>query len=101
MRLMIVGHLEGYISAAGKIALQKGAKITHCEDINQAMGAVRNGKGADLAMVDVKQKIGEFVRMLKEERINLPVVACGVSTDPRAAVKAIQDGAKEYVPLPP
>ena len=26
MRLMIVGQLEGYISAAGKIALQRGAK---------------------------------------------------------------------------
>jgi DNA-binding NtrC family response regulator len=98
---MIVGNLEGYISAAGKIALQRGAKVTHCEDINQALGALRNGKGADLAMVDVKQKIGEFVKTLKEERIHMPVVACGVSTDARAAVKAIQDGAKEYVPLPP
>ncbi len=101
MRLMIVGNLEGYISAAGKIALQRGAKVIHCEDIQQALGALRNGKGADLAMVDVKQKIGEFVQTLKNERIHMPVVACGVSTDARAAVKAIQDGAKEYVPLPP
>ena len=46
MRLMIVGHLEGYISTAGKIALQRGAKVTHCEDIEQALGALRTGKGA-------------------------------------------------------
>lgn len=101
MRLMIVGQLEGYISAAGKIALQRGAKVIHCEDTEQALGALRNGKGADLAMVDIKQKIGEFVQSLEKERIHVPVVACGIGTDARAAVKAIQDGAKEYVPLPP
>lgn len=101
MRLMIVGQLEGHISAAGKIALQRGAKVIHCDDIHQALGALRNGKGADLAMVDIKQRIGDFVDALKEERIHLPVVACGVDADARAAVKAIQDGAKEYIPLPP
>jgi DNA-binding NtrC family response regulator len=101
MRLMIVGNLEGYISAAGKIALQRGAKVIHCEDTEQALGALRNGKGADVAMVDVRQKIAAFVETLKNERIHIPVVACGLATDARAAVKAIQDGAKEYVPLPP
>ena len=101
MRLMIVGQLDGYISAAGKIALQRGAKVIHCEDIEQALGALRNGKGADVAMVDVKQKIGVFVDALRDERIVLPVVACGLGTDARTAVKAIQEGAREYVPLPP
>lgn len=101
MRLMIVGQLEGYISAAGKIALQKGAKVIHCEDIEEAIGALRNGKGADVVMCDVKQKIGAFIAQLEAERICVPVVACGIGTDSRAAVKAIQDGAKEYVPLPP
>lgn len=101
MRLMIVGQLEGFISAAGKIALQRGAKVIHCEDTEQALGALRNGKGADVAMVDIKQKIGAFVAALEAERIHVPVIACGIGTDARAAVKAIQDGAKEYVPLPP
>jgi two-component system, response regulator FlrC len=101
MRLMIIGQLEGYISSAGKIALQKGAKVIHCDDTDQALGALRNGKGADLVMIDVKQKIGPFIDALKMERIHVPVIACGIGTDARAAVKAIQDGAKEYVPLPP
>ncbi len=101
MRLMIVGHLEGYISVAGKIALQKGAKVIHCEDAGEALGALRNGKGADLVMIDVKQKIGPFIESLQAERIHVPVIACGIGTDARAAVKAIQDGAKEYIPLPP
>ncbi len=101
MRLMIIGQLEGYISQAGKIALQRGAKVLHCEDVEQGLGALLNGKGADLVMIDVKQKIGEFVAGLERERIHLPVIACGVDNDARAAVKAIQQGAKEYVPLPP
>ena len=101
MRLMIVGQLEGYISAAGKIALQRGAKVIHCEDIIEAIGALRNGKGADVVMCDIKQKIGKLIEDLEAERIFVPVVACGIGTDSRAAVKAIQDGAKEYIPLPP
>ena len=101
MRLMIVGQLEGYISAAGKIALSRGAKVIHCEDTETALGALRNAKGADLVMIDVKQKIGPFIETLKLERIHIPVVACGIGTDARTAVKAIQEGAKEYVPLPP
>ena len=101
MRLMIIGQLEGYISAAGKIALQRGAKVVHCEDTTQALGALRNGKGADLIMIDIKQKIGEFIEAIRAERIHVPVIACGIGTDARSAVRAIQEGAKEYVPLPP
>jgi DNA-binding NtrC family response regulator len=98
---MVIGHLNGHISQAGKIALQRGAKVIHCEDIVEAIGALLNGKGADLVMIDVKQKIGEFVAQLEEARIHLPVIACGVDNDARAAVKAIAAGAKEYLPLPP
>lgn len=102
MRLMIVGHLEGHISAAGKIALQRGAKVVHCEDTMQALGALRNGKGADLVMIDVKQNIAAFIEALEKERFAIPVVACGIAgTDTSIAVKAIKAGAKEYVPLPP
>lgn len=101
MRLMIIGRLDGYISEAGKIALQRGAKVIHCEDIDEAFGALLNGKGADLVMIDVKQKIDKFIERLDNERIHMPVIACGIGTDARSAVKAIQQGAKEYVPLPP
>jgi DNA-binding NtrC family response regulator len=101
MRLMIVGQLEGYISAAGKIALQRGAKVIHCEDIIEAVGALRNGKGADVVMCDIKQNIGKLIEDLDAERIHVPVVACGIGTDARSAVKAIEQGAKEYIPLPP
>jgi two-component system response regulator FlrC len=101
MRLMIVGSLQGQISVAGKIAIGRGAKVTHCEDTEQALGALRSGKGADLMMVDVKQNIGALIEQLATERFSIPVIACGIDNDAAAAVRAIKAGAKEYIPLPP
>src|SRR5579883_1230432 len=101
MRLLILGPLEGYISTAGKIALSRGAKVAHVSDIEAALTALRGGQGADLVMMDVKLDIARFVASLRQERINVPVVACGIGTDADAAVRAIKAGAKEYIPLPP
>ncbi|MFN8928387.1 MAG: sigma-54-dependent transcriptional regulator, partial [Rhodospirillales bacterium] len=101
MRLLIVGSLEGHITAAGKIAIERGAKVAHCETIDRAMNALRNGQGADLVMIDVKLDVGRMIEQLKAERIHVTVVACGVGTDAQAAVRAIRAGAKEYIPLPP
>jgi two-component system, response regulator FlrC len=101
MRLLIVGTLLGYITEAGRIALDRGAKVAHAETIDQALHALRNGKGADLVMVDVKLDVAKLVEALKSERIAVPVVACGIGTDTQAAVRAIRSGAKEYLPLPP
>jgi DNA-binding NtrC family response regulator len=39
--------------------------------------------------------------MLKDERISVPLVACGIEVDAKVAANAIRAGAKEYVPLPP
>ncbi|MEV8693191.1 hypothetical protein AB0014_25835, partial [Klebsiella pneumoniae] len=55
----------------------------------------------DVALIDVGLDIKRLVDSLKSERINLPVVACGVGADARMAVAAIRAGAKEYLPLPP
>ena len=101
MRLMIIGSLSGQISTAGKIAIGRGAKVAHTEDIDQAMGALRSGRGADLIMMDVKLNIGTLIEQLKMERFAIPVIACGIGTDAATAVKAIKAGAKEYIPLPP
>ncbi len=101
MRLLIVGPLEGYISAAGKIALARGASVAHVDGIEQALTALRSGQGADLLLMDVKLDIGAMVQSLRQERFAVPVVACGVGADASAAVRAIKAGAKEYLPLPP
>src|ERR1700758_588980 len=101
MRLLIVGTLKGQLTTATKIAMEKGAAVTHAESNDQAMAVLRSGKGADLLMVDVALDIRDLVLRLEAEHIHVPLVACGVQTDARAAVAAIHAGAKEYIPLPP
>ncbi|PKQ08737.1 MAG: sigma-54-dependent Fis family transcriptional regulator [Alphaproteobacteria bacterium HGW-Alphaproteobacteria-12] len=101
MRLLIVGTLNGQLSTATKMAMAKGAKVTHTETVDQAIETLRTGRGADLMMVDVAMDIEDLIARLQAEHICIPVVACGVETNARAAVNAIRAGAKEYIPLPP
>jgi two-component system response regulator FlrC len=101
MRLLIVGTLNGQLTTATKIAMEKGALVTHAADNSQALAVLRSGRGADLLMVDVAIDIRALVMALDAERIYAPIVACGTATDARAAVAAIHAGAKEYIPLPP
>src|SRR5580692_8044440 len=101
MRLLIVGTLHGQLTTATKIAMDKGATVTHAADNTQAVAVLRSGRGADLLMVDVAIDIRDLVRRLEAEHIHAPIVACGTATDARAAVAAIHAGAKEYIPLPP
>ena len=101
MRLLIVGSLNGYMGEASKIALAQGVKVSHAETLDGALNALRLGQGGELVFVDVALEITSFMAALTDERITIPVVACGVGADTQAAVSAIKAGAKEYVPLPP
>jgi two-component system, response regulator FlrC len=101
MRLLIVGTLKGQLTTATKLAMDKGATVTHAESIDQALAVLRSGRGADLLMADVALDIRDLVLRLEAEHIHVPIIACGTSTDARAAVAAIHAGAKEYIPLPP
>ncbi len=100
MQLLIIGTLDGQIGAASQIAVQRGAKVQQGDTAEQGMDLLRR-VGADLVMIDVKLDVQEFMDGLTAERINVPVVACGVSNDTQAAVRAVRAGAKEYIPLPP
>src|SRR6202011_2182505 len=101
MRLLIVGTLHGQLTLATKLAMEKGATVTHADGAEMALRVLRSGRGADLLMVEVAVDIRDLITRLEAEHITVPVVACGTSTDARAAVAAIHAGAKEYIPLPP
>ncbi len=101
MRLLIVGSLNGQIGAASKIAIGRGAKVAHADDIDAALHALRSGQGADLVMIDDKLDIPRLIGSLAAEHISIPVVACGLGNDTKTAVAAIKAGAQEYIPLPP
>ena len=74
MRLLIVGTLEGQLTLATKLAMEKGATVTHAEDIEQALRVLRSGRGADLLMVDVAVNIRELVARLENEHIRVPTI---------------------------
>lgn len=101
MRLMILGSLAGQLGAASRVAMSRGAKVLHAEGVEAALHALRTGAGADLVLADVRLDVARLIQSLEAERIAVPVVACGVANDARAAVEAIKAGAREYLPLPP
>lgn len=101
MRLLVVGKLSGQLSAAAKLAMTAGAKVSHVETIEAATHALRVGQGADLLMVDYQLDIRGLISANEAERIRVPVVACGVAADAAGAAAAIKAGAKEFIPLPP
>ncbi|NVJ70778.1 MAG: sigma-54-dependent Fis family transcriptional regulator [Alphaproteobacteria bacterium] len=100
MRLLIVGTLDGQLGAASQIAIERGAQVTHAPDADSALAILRT-RGADLLMVEISLDIPILISKLRTEHFSIPVVACGIGTDPKTAAAAIRGGAKEYVPLPP
>ena len=100
MQLIIVGTLNGQIGEASQIAIKRGAKVQQADTVEAGLDLLRR-IGADLVMIDVVLDVGAFMTAIGAERINVPVVACGVSNDTQAAVRAVRAGAREYVPLPP
>jgi two-component system response regulator FlrC len=101
MQLLIIGTLDGQIGAASQMAIQRGAKVEQVDTVEDGLVALRSSKSADLAMIDVLLDVDHFIKSLVSERITIPVVACGIGNDTKAAVRAIRAGAKEYIPLPP
>jgi len=98
MKVLIVGSLDGRLTAATKLALDKGATVAHATDVGEALSALRLGQGADLLVVDTAVGIGELVRTLEAERIRAPIVACGTAGEAHAAA-AQSSGASGSVGL--
>src|SRR5262249_6993147 len=101
MRLLTVGAPEGQLAAAAKTAMDRGASALHADRIDTVIAILRSGRAADLMMVDIAIDIRDLVSRLEAERMDVPIVACGIENDRDAAIAAIDAGAREYVPLPP
>jgi DNA-binding NtrC family response regulator len=80
MRLLIVGTLSGQLTAATKLAMDRGATVTHAADIAQALAVLRAGRGADLLMVDVAVAIRE----LENTMHRAVLIATGAEIGPEA-----------------
>lgn len=100
MRLLIVGTLDGHISAAAKVVRERGIHVSHVHTQEEALAFLRQG-GADAVFIDVKLSVSAFVQQLECERIHTPLIACGIGNETQLAIQAIKAGAQEYLPLPP
>ncbi len=101
MRVLIIGSLAGELGQAARIAIARGAKLDQADDADTALAHLRADARVDLVLCDLAHDVGAVVSALAAERIAVPVVACGTTHDPEAALRAIRDGAREFLPLPP
>jgi len=101
MRLVIVGRSGAEIATAAAMAAASGAKVQHLTDLTAVLEQLRDGRGADLLLLDAADGIRAAIDRLADERIFLPVVAYGVDCPPDVAAAAIRAGAREFLPLPP
>ena len=101
MKVLIIGSLAGDLGQAARIAIGRGAKLDQADNAESALIRLRSDAHIDLVLCDISHDIGAVVAALAAERIAVPVVACGTGDDPEAAVRAIQAGAREFLPLPP
>lgn len=101
MRLLIVGDLNSEIKKAIEVARTRHAKVVMVTTIEEALNFVREGKGADLILIDAKFDIKSLIDAMKDEHISTPVVAYGIDCSAKTAVTAIKAGAKEFLHLPP
>jgi len=101
VRVLIVGSLASELGQAARIAMARGAEIVQADDTASALVRVRVDSALDLILCDIRADVGGLIRGLGAERIAMPVVACGTNNDADAAVRAIREGAREFLPLPP
>ncbi len=101
MRVLIIGSLAAELGQAARIAMARGAKLEQADDVESGLARLRADARVDLVLCDLAHDVGALVRAMVAERIAAPVVACGTGDDPEAAVRAIRDGAREFLPLPP
>ena len=101
MRVLIIGSLAGELGKAAAIAVARGVRLDQADDVGVAIMRLRNDAGVNLVLCEIGQDIALLVQSLSHERIVVPVIACGPETDPEAALRAVRDGARDFLPLPP
>ncbi len=100
MRVLIIGSLAAELGQAARIAQGRGARLDQADTNAAGLARLRADARVDLVLCDVAHDVPGLVRAMQAERIAAPVVACGTEADPEAAIRAVRDGAREFLPLP-
>ena len=100
MRVLIIGSLAAELGQAARIAQSRGARLDQADTAAAGLARLRADARVDVVLCDVAHDVPGLVRAMAAERIAAPVVACGTEADPDAAIRAVRDGAREFLPLP-
>jgi two-component system response regulator FlrC len=100
MRVLIIGSLAAELGQAARIAQSRGARLDQADTAAAGLARLRADARVDVVLCDVAHDVPGLVRAMAAERIAAPVVACGTEADPEAAIRAVRDGAREFLPLP-
>lgn len=100
MHVLIVGSLGGPLGQAASLARGRGAQVDQTDSVSTALGCARR-TAYDLILCDVACGVLGLVQALATERVNIAVVACSAVVTAEIATKAVRDGAREFLPLPP
>ena len=100
VRLLLICPAESEYAVAADMSRDAGAEVALVRSIAEALDHLRR-HGASLIMVDVRFDIRSLSERLRNERLAVPVLACGIEAPAALAVGAIKAGAQDYVPLPP
>ncbi len=101
MRVLIIGSMGGELGKAAQIAASRGAHLDQADNVPAGLARLRRDARCNLVLCELGLPIAALVQGLARERIILPVIACGLEDDPDAAVRAVRDGAQDFLPLPP
>lgn len=101
MKVLVVGLKGAKITDADWKTATNGIEIDCVDTIDDALVRLRSAMSTELVMINADADIRDLIKRLGDERIPTPVIAYGVNTDARTAVRAIRAGAREFLPLPP
>lgn len=101
MNVLVIGKNRTEVASACAMAAARETTIRHVETVSEALTVSRSMGSPDLLLVDVEVDIEALLRSLADERILVPLIAYGIGTDARTAVRAVKSGASEFLPLPP
>ena len=97
MRIIVIGEKRAGLTHFD----WEGVDVDAFDEVKNALLHMRSERSHDLIMIDVDHDIHNLVKYLAAEKLSTPIIAFGVNTDARTAVRAIKAGAREFLPLPP
>ncbi len=78
-------------------------KLVYFSDVPSAIRHIKSGKGTDLIILDIMMPGHsglDFLDMLRNEGVKVPVIVISAIDTARAAVKALKKGAADYITKP-